>query len=228
MEDNKINKQDLANDPELNMGAHDPQVDLVRNKNLFRKSLFVAGGFVLILVIICTFNYCSSQRQKSNMSAADYAYVTSGNDSTAVANAMDMYAEIASKSSSTEAQRAKIISASYAYSKGEYEKALDFIKGVNTKSPVVQAAKYCLEGDCYVNLDKVDDGIKAFKSAVAEANDNPQLAPYALTKLANAYRFKGDYAKEAETWKELRLKFPDYNNMVDSDIARAEAMANQK
>lgn len=224
MEEN-INKiTDVNNNPETNMGAHDPQVDLVRNKNLFRKSLFVAGGFVLILIIICTLQYCTSQSGKSDMSKADYIMMTA-TDSLQQAQAVQMYNKIAESSNTTAAQRAKIYSAGEAYSQGDYEKALNYIKDVKTQSPVVQTLKYCLEGDCYMNLDKADDGIKAFKNAVAEANDNPQLAPYALTKLANAYRFKGDYKGQLEALEELQNKYPGYNPQIEAEIARAQAMS---
>lgn len=221
MEDNKNLEPNI--DPEVNMGAHDPKIDLARNKNLFKKSLYTAGAFVLILVIICTWNFCSSQSYKNKMSQADYAMSTA-TDSLSQAQANEMYAQLA-ESNSTPAQRAKIISAGNAYTAGDYQKALDFIKDVNTKSPVVMALKYCLEGDCYVNLDKVDDGIKAFRNAVDEADGNPEIAPYALTKLANAYRFKGDYKNELETLREIMKEFPSYNRLIESEIARAEAMA---
>lgn len=224
MEDLNTNNQEIQNNPEINMGAHDPKVDLVRNKNLFNKSLYVAGGFFIILLIICTLQYCSSQGGKADISQADYAMMTA-TDSASMAQAVQMYNKLAKESSATSAQRAKIYSAGEAYSKGEYAEALEYIKDVKTQSPNIQTLKFCLEGDCYINLDKTDDGIDAFKSAVKEANDNPELAPYALTKLANAYRFKGDYKMEAETLKEILSKFPAYNPQIKSDIARAEALA---
>ena len=227
MEDNNIkNNQTLEeqNNPELNMGAHDPKVDLVRNNNLFKKSLYVAGGFVDILIIICTFQYCGSQSGKADMSKADYALMTA-TDSIQHAEAVKMYNKIAESSNSTEAQRAKIYSAGEAYQRGDYKAALNYIKDVNAKSPVVQTLKFCLEGDCYVNLDKIDDGISAFKSAVSESNGNPELEPYALSKLATAYRYKKDYKNELGILQELLNKYPRYNPQIESEIARAEALA---
>lgn len=222
MEDNKL-KDELSQNPELNMGAHDPQVDLARNKNLFRKSLLVAGGFVLLLVIVCTFNYCSSQRAVKNMSEADYVMLTA-NDSVSQATAVQMYAKLA-ENNATATQRAKIYSAGNAYAEGNYEQALGYIKDVNTKSPIVQALKFCLEGDCYTNLDRMDEAVKAFRNAVDEADDNPEIAPYALTKLANAYRYREDYKNELEVLLQLQNKFPAYNPMIESEIARARALA---
>ncbi|MCH5219108.1 MAG: tetratricopeptide repeat protein [Muribaculaceae bacterium] len=225
--ENNTNLTDPQENIDVNLGAHDPKIDLVRNKNLFRKSLYVAGGFVLILVIICTLQYCTSNSGKTDMSRADLAMMTA-TDSTATAQAIAMYNTIANESNNTPAQRAKVYSAGQAYSEGNYEEALSYIKDVKTQSPVVQSLKYCLEGDCYVNLDQVDNAIDAFNSAVAEANDNPQLAPYALTKLANAYRYKGDYQNQLKTLKELLYKFPAYNPRIKAEIARAEALAAQQ
>lgn len=224
MEDNNIKDIESQSNPEVNLGAHDPKIDLARNKNLFYKSLWVAGGFVVILIIICCFQYCGSHSSNAEVSKADYAMLTA-NDSTSQAQAMELYNAIAKESNTTEAQRAKIFSAGNEYSKGNYQEALDYIKDVKTKSPIVETYKNCFEGDCYVNLDKVDEAIGCFKNAVSEANDNPELAPYALTKLANAYRYKGDYAGELQALRELQNKFPSYNPMIDSEVARAEAMA---
>lgn len=223
MDTKNINPNEPQTTPDVDLGAHDPKIDLVRNRNLFKKSLYVAGAFVLILVIICTLQYCSSNSGKADMSKADYAMLTVA-DSTSHAKAVEMYNKIADSSNSTEAQRAKIYSAGDAYANGDYKKALSYIEDVNTKSPTVQALKWCMEGDCYVNLDNVDAAISAFETAVKEANENPELAPYALSKLANAYRFKGDYKNEVAILKELLNKYPDYNPQIKSEIARAEAM----
>lgn len=224
MDDNKLQDLESQNNPEVDMGAHDPQIDLARNKNLFKKSLYTAGAFVLILIIVCTFKFCVSSNSSKDMSKADYAMMTA-TDSLTQANAMQMYNELAKSSNSTEAQRAKIYSAGEAYSRGEYQEALDYIKDVNTKSPIVQSLKYCLEGDCYINLDNTADAISAFKNAVSEADGNPEIAPYALTKLANAYRFAGEYANELDALRALQNKFPGYNPQIEAEIARAEAMA---
>lgn len=210
--------------PEINMGANEPEVAKAVNNNLFKKSLIFAGAFVVILLVICGLQYCGSSSAKDDMSKADLAMVTAA-DSTQQADAIKMYNKIAEGSNADAAQRAKIISAGDAYEKGDYQAALNYIKGVDTKSPNVQALKNCLEGDCLINLDKTDDAIAAFEQAVKEANDNPELAPYALTKLANAYRYKGDYKQQLEVLLEIRSKFPAYNPQIDAEVARAEALA---
>lgn len=220
--DTKILNDNQEN-PELNMGAHDPKVDLARNRNLFKKSLYVAGAFVLILIIICTLMWIGNNSAKNDISKADYALMTA-TDSVSSAKAMKMYNDVAQGSNATSAQRAKIVSAGDAYQKGDYKKALEFIEGVKTQSPVVQTLKLCLEGDCYINLGQTDKGIAAFEAAIDEADENPELAPYAMTKLSNAYALKGDYKNQTEVLSEILLKFPDYNPQIESEIARAKAM----
>ena len=224
MEDNNLKDFESQNNPEVNMGAHDPKIDLVRNKNLFRKSLYTAGAFVLILIIVCTFKFCVSNNAGEEVSKAHFARFTA-TDSLSQANAMNMYKDIAQSSDATPAQIAKVFSARDAYEKGDYQQALDFIKDVNTKSPRVQTLKYCTEGDCYINLDKTAEAIEAFKKAVKEADENPELTPYALSKLANAYRFAADYKNEVETLRQLEYKYPAYNPQIEAEIARAEALA---
>lgn len=229
MEDNK-NINGAGTDPEVGMGAHDPQVVMASNKDLFRKSLFVAAGFVVILVCICTLQYCSTQRQIEKSSKALMAELNASftNDSIGKRNAMKEHNDIAKNSNAAPAQRSKVLSARDAYDQGKYQEALSYIQEVSSKSPIVQTLKYCMEGDCYINLGKNAEGIAAFKEAVAEAKDNPQLAPYALHKLANVYRMTGDYKAEVEVLSEIQSKFPGFYENIDSELARAQARAGKK
>lgn len=217
------NQQNNTNDELLEMGAHNPQVDLARNKNLYKKSLYFAGAFVVILLIVLTFQYLGHRSAVKEVAKADTALLTA-QDSAQVQAAMDLYKKAADGSYAPN-MRAKIVSAEYQYGEGNYEEALKFLEGVKVKSPRVAAGVFLLRGDCYVNLDKLDEGIAQFEDALAEAGNNPELAPYALTKLANVYRVKGDYAKEAEMLQRIMTEYPEYNTNIESDLARAQAAA---
>ena len=213
------------NDPNLDMGAHDPKVDMARNKNLFNKSLYVAAAFVVILIGICALQSWRNSRGRAEVEKALMSQFNSDpTDTLAQQTTQELFNTAASKGNSS-AMYAKIVSAREAYEKGDYEVALKYVKGVKTRSSIIQTLKYCLEGDCYANLDRLNDAAKAFKKAVKEADENPELAPYAMHKLANVYYVQGEHAKEAAVLKEIKQKYPTYYPQIEAEVARAEQAA---
>ena len=221
MEDNK--NLNLGNDPELDMGAHNPTVDMTRNKNLFKKSLYFAGGFVVILLAVCVFQMCSHRKTLREMQQVDYKAVASNaNDSLIQIAIADGYRKVAEDGSGDAHERALILTAGNYYKAGEYQKALDCIEKVRTKSVLIQTLKYILEGDCYVNLDKMDEAINAYQEAIAEAKGNTETTPYAMHKIANVYRYQGKHKEEAETLTQLREQYPDFYPNLETQIARAQ------
>ena len=67
-----------------------------------------------------------------------------------------------------------------------------------------------LKGDCLVNLDRLDEAVKAYKNAISEADENPDIVPFALIKLANVYRAQGNYKAEYEAYKTILDEYPSY------------------
>lgn len=211
------------------MAAHEPQVDLARNKNLFKKSLYFAGGFVALLLIMLVWQWFGNSRHNNNVAEADLAYLTA-TDSTTVAQSFEMYKQVADAAGYKANERAQLMTAAKLYQEGNYEEALEYLDKPGVESPVIATGILCLKGDCYANLDKNDEAVEQYEKALAQADNNAELTPYVLRKLANLYHVKADYTKEAETLKQLQSDFPAYNTNVDieAEIARAEALAGQK
>ena len=61
-----------------------------------------------------------------------------------------------------------------------------------------------------MNLERYDDAIKAYKEAIDDADENPDIVPFALIKLANIYRAQKNYKAEYEAYKTILDKYPSY------------------
>ena len=79
-----------------------------------------------------------------------------------------------------------------------------------------------LSGDCYVELGKIEDGIKYFMKAAD--SENEMISPIYLKKAAIAYESKGDYKKAIEIYTKIKDGYIRSQEASDIDryIARAQ------
>lgn len=203
------------------------QIKMASNRNLFKKSLIFAGTFVVILLAILTFRYFGS-----NSAQKDYEKVqlqgmkVQPGDTLGVESYYQNLKKVADDGSYAANQNAKLQYAIYLYNeKEDYKLALEYLDKVSPKSTTIATGVYCLKGDCYVNLGKYDEAIKSFKDALDEADENPELTPYVLNKLANVYAVTEKYDDQLEVLEDLREDYPNYSSTIDSQIARAKAAA---
>lgn len=187
------------------------------NKKLIIWSL-AAIAVVLVIAGIGYWWY-TSQNEKWNdaISAADIEQ----NDSIRFAK----YKEIADGGSFKANERAKIVVATRYYEEGKYKEALEYLDKTSVGSNVIQTGVYSLQGDCYANLDQLDDALKYFNKALSEADGNPQLVPFVLVKMANIYRVQKNYEKEYEVYSTIRTDYPGFMYDIDKYYQRAKAAA---
>ena len=77
--------------------------------------------------------------------------------------AAELYQE-AAEAGHKSGNRAKLEVAIRYYNDGKYEDALKYLNDASVDDEIVAAGAQCLKGDCYVNLDKLDDAVKAFRA----------------------------------------------------------------
>lgn len=225
--ENKIQNTTEPGTETIGTVAHEPKASLANNKNTFKKAMIFVGAFALVLVIIFVWQWMGNRSQNNAISQADTALINA-TDSASMAKAYEMYKIVADDAGYKANERAQIITAEKLYQDGKYEEAIEYLDKPGVESPVVATGIYCLKGDCYANLDKYDEAVEQFETALSQADNNPELTPYILNKLAHLYHVKADYAKEIETLKQLQAEYSGYNANVKSEIARAEALAGQK
>ncbi len=149
----------------------------------------------------------------------------SGNDSTALVQ----YQHVADEYGYEAGNRAALNAAIILYRQKKYQEALEYLQKYDGTESVIGATAQALEGDCYVNLDKLDEALGCFDKAEKTSDNNPSLTPYILMKKANVYNAQKNYKAEAETYQTIISEYPEYGQRLGIDfekyLDRAEEMA---
>lgn len=192
-----------------------------------KRAMGIAMGGILLVAAV-TFAYIYLYRiPQDNKAMEAYNKVelsSMGNDSIS-ANA---YKKVADEFGSTTAGNLAALSAGESfYNAGNYAEAAKYLKEFSSSDEVMAANAKILLGDCYVNMKKYDDAIDAFKSAVKEADGNPQIAPRAILKQAVVYDELKKYGDALKCYESIKKDFPEFtfgNGLsVDSYIEREKA-----
>lgn len=196
------------------------------NKVITYVSIAVA---VVVAIVIGWYYFIHLPNKEKATDAIGIADLTlaQGQDSLA----MVQYQKVAEEYGGDAANRANLQVAIQLYKDGKYEEALKYLKDYDAKEEIIGAGAYSLTGDCYVNLKKYDDAVKAYNKAVSQSDKNPQLAPFIMLKLARVYAAQGNHSKEAETYKAVLEQYPMYGESNQIDIQkyydRAAALAGE-
>lgn len=206
--------------PEAQQEAN-AQAKAQRNKKIF---IFSAIAVVVILVVVGAVYFLHANAlSKANeaIGAADIELNDSIRDA--------MYQQIADDGSTAANERAQLMVAIKAYNDSNYTKALEYLDKTSVGSEIIGAGVYSLKGDCYANLNKLDEAISEFENAVDKADGNPTITPFILIKMANVYAQQKNYAKEYECYNTIRTDYQDYVRQarinIDKYLERARIRA---
>lgn len=189
--------------------------------------LGAAAVVVLILIYIFAIRKPGIENANNAIGQADIESIM-GSDSTALVQ----YQAVADEYGYEAGNRAALNSAIILYKQGKYQDALNYLSKYSSKENVIGATAKALEGDCYVNLDQLDQALDCFEQAVKISDNNPSLTPYFLMKEANVYHAQKNYAKEAEVYETITEKYADFGPRMNIDfqkyLERAKALAGEK
>lgn len=201
--------------------------------NVTRGQKYLMWGMIVIAIIAIVVLIYMFFVHKPGITAANEAAskadieLAQGNDSTALA----LY-RVAAEKGHDAGSRAALMAATLSYKNGNYEAALGDLKKFKGNDDIVAAAAKSLEGDCYVNLQKYPEALKAYDKAISESNDNALYTPLFMMKKATVLRAQGDYAAELKVLESIKEKYPEYGNQyrldIDKYIARAKYQAENK
>jgi len=91
---------------------------------------------------------------------------------------------------------------------GQYNEAIDYLKGFKADDQVVAPMAMGAIGDAYMELGKTDKAINYYLDA-ANQKVNDFTSPMLLQKAAWAYESKGDYKKALGLQKRIEEEFPN-------------------
>lgn len=209
------------NSTEVKNQALAAEAEAIEKEAKVKKTIMWVTGIVAVACIVALVWYfvAASNTKKANnaIAVADVAAFEIQPDSVQLA----LY-EKAAQSGSKSGDRAALETAIRYYKAGNYDKAIDYLDKASVSSSIVEAGRYSLLGDCYVNKGDLDKALNCFKKAVNAADHNPEIVPFVLVKEANIYREQKNYTQESECYKNIIANYPLYLNTHPQVTARAE------
>jgi len=196
-----------------------------QNKKYIYWALAIIAALVLLAVgYIYGIRNPNMQKAKDQIGKADLELLQGKSD-----EALKDFEKVADAFSNKPAERAALNAAILLYQKGEYDKAAKYLEGYDTKGNLIGPAAQSLLGDCYVNLKKYDQAIKAFDQAIALSNNNEAYTPAFMLKKATVLHEQKKYAEEAAIYQTIKDSYPAYTQQyqlnIDKYLERANALA---
>jgi tetratricopeptide (TPR) repeat protein len=94
--------------------------------------------------------------------------------------------------------------------KESFQKAIEVLKQYSAGDYLTQPRAYCMLGDAYLELNKLDDALTYYsKAATYQANE--QFTPVYLHKLALVYELQKKYKEAMEAYDRIIKEFPTAN-----------------
>jgi tetratricopeptide (TPR) repeat protein len=198
-----------------------------------KQSLMIGGGVLLAVVVALIYVFVkwlperNLQAQKA-MYLAEIAFAKDSfelalNGRAGVGNPVTGFAEVAGKYSFTKAANlANYYAGICCLHLKKYDEAIKYLDKFSTKDPIIGAVKLSATGDAYMELGKIEEGIKYYEKAAA-FSDNETYTPYFLFKAGLAHEKKQDYASAKEYYEKVRDNYPKSEEARDIEkyIARA-------
>ena len=103
------------------------------------------------------------------------------------------------------------------YNLGKYDEAITYLKNFDAAEEFISPAIIGTIGDCYVNMDKYEEGVGYFERAAKKA-DNDMLSPIYLKKAATVYEKLGNKKKALEMYQKIKDSYP--KSMSNQDIEK--------
>ena len=218
------NKKDVHTSiDELNETLTSVEQHVENNKKIIIWSL--AGIVAVAAVILPNYYGIYAPNKKASSDAISKADIelAMGNDSTALAQ----YMQVADEFSGAQADRAALQSAIILYQKGKFEEAVKYLDDASFDENLVAPAAASLKGDCYVNLNNLDKAISCYDKAIKSSNDNALYTPLFMLKKATVLNEQSKIADALAIYEAIQSKYPTftraYDVNIDGLIARAKA-----
>lgn len=175
----------------------------------------VTAVVALILLYVYVIRQPAQNAANNALGQADIELLM-GNDSIALAK----YQQVAADHGYSAGNLANLNAAILLYKKGDYEKALSYLKDYSSSESVIGASAKSLEGDCYVNLKQYPQAIDCYKKAVKISDNNPHYTPAFLLKEAIVLREQKDFKAEAAIYEQILKDYPAYGTEIGVDIKK--------
>jgi len=191
----------------------------------------IIGGIILVILLFFGFKkFISGPREKKAQTAMFKAEYYFEKDSLNLAlegdGENDGFLDIADKYSWTKSGNLAKYYAGLCYlNKGEYQKAIDYLKKFNSDDIIVSGMALGAIGDAYMSLNNSSKAVDYYLQA-AEKNPNDFVSPVYMLKAGWAYEIMKEWGKAKDIYERIKKEFPQAREARDIDKYLARAKAN--
>lgn len=186
------------------------------------KSLLIGVG-IIILIIFGVIYYIKGIKEPKNIEAAEVMFPAEQafqRDSFQVAlngnSQVVGFLSIIDSYSGTDAGNVANAYAGICYKKlGDNEKAIKHLSAYSSSESTLEPAIEGAIGDCYWDLQKEDEAIKAYNKAIKA--DNKLVSPIYLRRLGLLYLKKGDKVNAKAQFEAIKEKYGDSFQAKEAD-----------
>lgn len=219
MATNKPQQSETTNEAVDNKATDAGELLLAKAKA--NKKRIVAVTIILAALLIGAFSWffisqANSRKADEAAATADMTLMKGGADADSVA--LPLYLKAAGMHGKS-ADRSEAMAGIILYQDKKYDEALKHFDAASLKGELAPVGILIAKGNCYANLNKLDEALDCFRKAADKADNNAALAPYALVKAANVYHVQKKYAEEADCYLTIINDYPEYaaNPYFDAD-----------
>ena len=182
--------------------------------------MWIGSGILAIAVLILAYIYFiripGIENANNALGAVDMMQLNGANDSTLMVE----YQNVADNYGYDAGSLASLKAGKLLFKAGKYEDAIKYLKKYDTTENIVGASSQALIGDCYANLNNLDEAVSYMKKAVKKSNENELYTPIYLVKLAHLYRAQQKYDDEYDAYNEIKTKYPTFGQAYQLDVEK--------
>lgn len=111
---------------------------------------------------------------------------------------------------------------------GKFEQAIEFLGKYSGDDETITPIATGAIGDCYMELEKLDEAIKYYTKAANKSSENIFTSPYFLKKAGFANELKGNLAEALHNYERIQKEYPKSSEAQDIEkyIAKVKASGN--
>ena len=223
MSKTKTNAELLNNPASNSQKPFDTEAFITRNRSIF---MWIAIVAIALVGLYFAYNYYAGQQedeaQKDLYAAVYFIEADSARLALKGNKTYRGLEQIIRDYSGTKAGNLARFYAGAAYlkegasgKKESFQKAVDVLKSYNAGDYLTQPRAYCMIGDAYMELNKLEDAISYYDKA-ATYQPNEQFTPVYLNKLALAYELKTKYKEAIAAYERIIKEFPTSQDAINA------------
>ncbi|MEX2483434.1 MAG: tetratricopeptide repeat protein [Brumimicrobium sp.] len=198
-------------------------IDQFKGNKLLKYSTIVVGVIaVVVLVVLAYQNFISEPKNQASKAEISTGILYLEKDSTKAA--IEEFEILTSEYDGYAGGEISQYALGNLYFKqGDYEAALNELKGVKIGDTYLQTLAIGTQGDCYSELGEYESAVKMYIKA-AERQENEITTPMFYFKAGLNAEEVGDYEKAAEFYKKIKEKYLTFSSQkgIEKYISRAE------